>query len=79
MSKRDSFEIRKKILYFVKENSLTFAQLERKVNTNSITIRKDCEELKYYKLVSIEKKKHPANGKMSYFVKITDRGREVIT
>ena len=79
MSKRCSFEIRKKILQFIKEKSLTFAQLERKVNTNSDTIRKDCRELEFYKMISIKQEKHPKNGRLSYKVSITKIGKEAIS
>jgi len=78
MPKRNSLEIRKKILQYLKENPLTLAQLERKVNTNSRTIKQDCEELKFYKLITIEKGIHPANGKLFYTAKLTNFGIEII-
>lgn len=78
MSKRDSFEIRKRIVKLLKESSLTFAQLERKVNTNSNTIKNDCEELKFYGLINIDEKIHPSNGRKSYEVSLTERGKELI-
>lgn len=77
MSKRDSFVIRKKILQLLKESSLTFAQLERKVNTNSETIKNDCEELKFYGLIKIEEKIHPANGRKSYEVSLTENAKKL--
>ncbi len=57
---------------------MTLAQLERKVNTNSRTVKRDCEELEYYSLVSIQKQTHPSNGRLSYLVKITKNGLEII-
>lgn len=78
MSKRDSFIIRKKILNFLKDKPMTLAELERKVNTNSRTIRKDCEELEYYRLVILEKQIHPSNGRPSTIVKLTKNGLDII-
>jgi predicted transcriptional regulator len=77
MSKRDSFNIRKKILQILKNNPLTFAQLERKINTNSETIKNDCHELQFYKLINIKEKIHPSNGRKSYEVSLTESGKEV--
>lgn len=78
MSKRDSFNIRKKILQLLKSSPLTFAQLERKINTNSGTIKNDCIELQFYKLINIEEKIHPSNGRKSYEVSLTDKGKEIL-
>lgn len=78
MSKRDSFTIRKKILSSLKESSLSFAQLERRINTNSQTIKDSCNELNYYGLVDIVEKIHPSNGRKYYEVSITENGRKAI-
>jgi len=57
---------------------MTLAQLERKVNTDSNTIKQDCEELEFYKLVKMEKQIHPKNGRNSYLISITNEGLEVL-
>ncbi len=74
MSKRSSFDIKKKILELVKSPK-TFAELERKVNTGFITIKENCEELEKFGFVTIKKiSKHSANGKPYFEVKITEQG-----
>ena len=79
MPKRASYEIKEKILCFVKEHSYTYAQLERKINTGFRTVKANCQELENYQLVKIETiKEHPANKKPSYLVSITGRGIEVL-
>lgn len=77
--KRTSFEIKKKILYYIKESSLSLAQLERKVNTNYITIKNSCNELEEYGFIEIKKiEKHPSNGKPFYYISLTNKGRQII-
>lgn len=79
MSKRGSLEIKKKILSLVKDNELSFAQLERKVNTGYRTIKSNCEELELYGFVKvIDAGKHPVNGRPFFLVKITESGREFL-
>ena len=59
----------------VREEPLSYAQLERKINTGFRTIKQDCEELEAYDIISVEKiDKDPANGKPSYRIKITTHG-----
>ncbi len=75
--KRTSIEIKKKIISFLKKDPLTYAQLERKVNTGFRTIKQNCEELKIFGFIEIEKiQSHPKNGKPSYKIKITEKGKE---
>jgi hypothetical protein len=75
MVKRKSYEVRKKILMALREEPLSYAQLERKVNTGFRTIKQDCEELEAYSAIEIDKiEKDPSNGKPSYKVKITSHG-----
>jgi len=75
MVKRKSYEVRKKILMALREEPLSYAQLERKVNTGFRTIKQNCEELEVYDIVSIDTiDKDPSNGKPSYKIKITSQG-----
>jgi predicted ArsR family transcriptional regulator len=75
MTKRKAYEVRKKILMALREKPLSYAQLERKINTGFRTIKRNCEELETYEILEIEKiDKDPANGKPSYRVKITNHG-----
>ena len=74
MPKRPSYQIKKQILYKIKEKPATYAELERKVNTGYRTIKSNCEELKEYDFVEVEKVIDPANGRPSNVVKITEKG-----
>ena len=79
MTKRSSYEIKKDILFFVKEKPATYASLERKINTGFRTIKANCEELESFGQVLIEKmKKHPANGKQAHIVKLTKQGSDFL-
>jgi len=74
MSKRSSFEIKKKILELV-SSPKTFAELERKINTGFITVKENCEELERFGLVKIKKiSRHAKNGKPYFEIKITEQG-----
>ena len=77
MSKRLSRDIKSKILNLAK-NSLTFAQLERKVNTGYRTIKTNCEELESFGMLKIEEAINTKNGQVSNVVKITERGLEFL-
>jgi predicted transcriptional regulator len=75
MSKRSPFNIKKSILTLIKSSPLTYAQLERKVNTGFVTIKDNCEELQSYGFVKIEKKdKHERSGRPYFQVRITEEG-----
>jgi len=75
MSKRKSYEIKRKILFTLKEQDLTYSELERKINTGYRTIKLNCEELENFGQIKIiSEKKHPTNGKNYKIVKITKEG-----
>jgi len=79
MLKRTSLDIKKKILNLIKSSPMTYAQLERKVNTGFITIKSNCEELQLYGFIKIEKKdKHQRSGRPYFIVKITEKGLEFL-
>jgi len=80
MSKRRTREIKRLILQLLhNEGDLTFAQLERKVNTNFVTVRSNCEELAAFGMVTITKKeRHPATGRPYFIVGITKRGKTIV-
>jgi len=80
MTKRGSQDIKKLILKILdKEGNLTFAQLERKLNTGFRTIKANCEELEEFGAVSIIKKeKHEATGRAYFLVSITAQGRKIL-
>ena len=59
----------------VKEKEATYAELERKLSTGYRTLKSNCEELEDYDLLEIKTiKEHPANGRPSHFVRITEKG-----
>ena len=74
MSKRGSFEIKKKILELSKTEK-TFAELERKINTGFNTIKSNCNELEKFGFLTIkQEKKHEKNGKPFFKIKTTEQG-----
>lgn len=75
MSKRSSFDIKERILKNLKSSSLSYAQLERKINTGFETIKSNCEELEKFGFVEIKKiEKHERNGRSYFQIKITEKG-----
>lgn len=79
MPKRGTYEIVDRILMCVRDDALTQAELERKVNTNFNTIKADCIFLADAQLVEVKLiKKHPSNGKPAKEIAITERGIEYL-
>lgn len=75
MSKRSSFEIKEKILKCLKSGSMTYAQLERKINTGFETIKSNCEELERFGFIEIKKiEKHERNGRFYFQLSLTSSG-----
>lgn len=80
MTKRGSYEIKKQILMVVREKPATYAQLERKIDTGYRTVKANCDELSDYGYIDVEKvERHPANGRPSFIVKISENGRTFLT
>ena len=62
MRRRRGLDIKKKILQLLKENGeMTFGDLERKTNTNNLTILTHLEELEYFGKIEIAR--HPKSKK----------------
>ena len=79
MSKRSSFKIKEDILEYLKSSSMSYAQLERKINTGFDTIKSNCEELKKFGFVEIKKiPKHTRNGRPYFQIKITEKGLDFL-
>ena len=73
MSGRSSLEIKKRILIALKEKPMSYAQLEKKVNSNWKTIRTHCKELEIFGCISIVKKKgHEVNNKPYFHHSLED-------
>jgi len=62
MERRGGLEIKKKILKILKENKeVSLGELERKTNTNNLTILNHIKELEYFgfvKTIKYDKSKH---------------------
>ena len=79
MPKRSSYEIKEKILLYVKEKPATYAQLERKVNTGFRTIIANVKELINFGLLEVEYlNNHPKNAHVYHLVKITPQGIQTL-
>lgn len=79
MSKRGSFDIKKRILELIKSSQMSYAELERKVNTGFNTIKANCEEMEKFGFIEINKlTKHPRSGRPYFQVGITEKGREFL-
>jgi predicted ArsR family transcriptional regulator len=78
MPKRPSFEIKKKILACLREKPLSYAELERKINTGFRTVKANCEELDLLGDVKIDVAKHKANGRKAHMVSITTQGIKLL-
>ena len=77
-TKRPSAQIRERILMVLREKpEVTYAQMERKINTGFRSIKASSEELVKYGLVEVRKiEKHPANGRPAYFLSLTEQGQK---
>ena len=79
MSKRQSKDIKMLILKELNKKDLTFAQLERKINTGFRTIKTNCIELEKFGTIKITKREnHKATGRPYFVVSITKQGRKII-
>jgi predicted transcriptional regulator len=80
MSGRTSLQIKREILKILSDKKEhTFAELERKVNSNWQTIRTHCKELEIFNCLLIKEKKHHKVNNKSYFeVVITKIGIEIL-
>lgn len=78
MAKRKSYDIRKKILYLVKEKPVSYTKIQTKLSTNYDSVKNNCEELEFYGFVKVNRiESHPENGNLSFEVEITPKGREI--
>ncbi len=80
MSGRTSLELKKEILTVLRDGKThSYAELERKVNSNWQTIRVHCKELEIFGSVKVEQKEsHEKNNKPYFEVSITRYGRDVL-
>lgn len=66
MVKRTSFEIKKAILEVLSsKDEISFGELERRVNTNWISVKKQCQELEIFEAIDVNNNK----------IKIAERGK----
>ncbi len=80
MKKRSSLELKKQILkHLSKHGETSLKMLEIKLKTNFKSIKIQCEDLSFFKLVElIRQDKNPNTGRPATLVKITNRGKEFI-
>ena len=77
--KRSSALIKKQILSLLKDGPLNYGQLQRKVNTDDKTIRRQCEELSLFGAVMIEQhKRSPKTGRPYTIVRATKEGLRIL-
>jgi len=58
---------------------MSLGELERKTNSNNLTILNHLKELEFFGLVEmIKQKKNPNTGRPYTSIKITGRGKELI-
>ena len=74
MRKR-GIDIKKEILNILKNKECSMRELETKINTNYLTIKNHCEELKFLKIIELTfHKKNLSNGRPYTTVKLTEKG-----
>ena len=75
MKRRSGLDIKKKILQVLKENGeTTLGELERKTNTNNLTILVHIKELEFFGLVEVIKhKKNSKTGRPYTSVKLKSK------
>ncbi len=80
MSGRTSLQLKKEILSALQDGkSHSYAELERKVNSNWQTIRNHSKELEIFGCVKIQQRKsHERNNKPYFEVSITNQGRDIL-
>ena len=72
MKRRDGLSIKKKILQILKENGeMSLGEIERKTNTNNLTILSHIKELEFFGLIEIIKhKKNEKTGRPYTSIKL---------
>ena len=80
MSGRNSLILKKSILNILKDGQPhTYAELEKKVNSNWKTIRSHCKELELFDCIMTEKKQsHARNNKPYFEITIKKKGLEAL-
>jgi len=65
MKRRNGFEVKKKILGVLKESGeVSLGEIERKVNTNNLTVLNHLKELEYFdKVVVVRHRKSVKTGR----------------
>ena len=78
--RRKGLEIKKKIIKLLKENKeISLGKIERKTNTNNLTILNHIKELEFFKAIKIIKhKKNSKTGRPSTSIKLTRYGEKLI-
>lgn len=80
MSGRNSLKLKKLILEVLRDGKPhTYAELEKRINSNWRTVRDHCKELEIFGCITIEKKaSHKRNNKPFHEILITKHGIEAV-
>lgn len=80
MSGRKSYEIKRAILGALKDGkSHTYAQLEKKIGGNWLSIRDHCTELEIFNCIIVtERQSHERNNKPYHEISITSFGHKAL-
>ena len=77
--RKNGIKIKKEILDIVKQKECSLRELETKINTNYLTIKNHCEELRFLKIIElIHHKKSIKNGRPYTTVKLTQEGVKLL-
>jgi predicted ArsR family transcriptional regulator len=78
--RRNSLEIKKRILHLLKSNKeMSLGEIERKTNTNNLTILSQIKELEFFRAIRVIKhKKNLKTGRPSTSVQLTDYGKKLL-
>jgi predicted ArsR family transcriptional regulator len=73
--RRNGLEIKKKIIYLLKDNKeLSLGEIERKTNTNNLTILNHIKELEFFGVVKIIKhNNNPKTGRPYTSIRLVEK------
>ena len=77
MPRKTGLIIKKEIVQYLNGKPLALRELETKIRTNYLMIRKHCEELEYFGLIKLVKHKRNSQNHRPYITaELTEYGRK---
>jgi len=71
-------EIKKRIIKELKKGPISLRKLETKLNIGYNTLKRHCQELKFFEFVNLEKTtKNMKNGRPYLIIKLTNKGKNL--